>query len=379
TEEQKEDSGFEPTKRQFSKLALTSALGSSTLLDAMVQGEPGSNTKEKASLSGHERPPMKWGIKHSMQISGNVGNKELQLAKQLGMEYVNSWTKPARYKELVRRVEAVGLKMAKIGNGSIHNQAEIVLNLPGRDEKIEEFKQHLRALAAAGIKYYLYAHMANGIYNTEREKARGDAGARAFCVGKPTFSYGSSRTGVTFDKQYTEEKLWDNYEYFIKRIAPVAEETGVKIGIHPDDPPGLTLGNVPRCIFSSFEGYKRALEIADSPNVGIGLCCGCWLQGGAAMGRNVLETIEYFGGLKKLFIVHFRNVNAPLPHFYETYLNEGYMDMYKIMRALRKVNFDGVLIADHWPASVAGSEVSLAYTIGYIQALIERANEEFMV
>jgi len=74
--------------------------------------------------------------------------------------------------------------------------------------------------------------------------------------------------------------------------------------------------------------------------------------------------------------VHFRNISAPLPHFYETFLNEGYMDMYKLMRHLRRVNFDGVLIADHWPNTVGGGRTGQVYSLGYIQALIERANEE---
>ena len=317
---------------------------------------------------------MKWGIKHSMQLS-SLQDEDLQLAKQLGMEWVNLWSSPDKYKETVARVEAAGLKVAKIGNGSVHNQAAITLNLPGRDAKIEEFKQNLRSLAAAGIKYQLYAHMANGVWSSASETTRGGAGTRAFRVGAPSTSGGSSHN-MSFERRYSEEELWENYTYFIKRIVPVAEETGVKIGVHPDDPPGLTLGNVPRPIFSSFEGYRRALEIADSPNVGMGLCTGCWLEGGPAMGRNVLETIESFGGLKKLFVVHFRNVHQPLPYFHETFLNEGYMDMYKIMRQLRQVNFDGVLIADHWPRMLGGPRAGQIYSIAYLQALIERANEQ---
>jgi mannonate dehydratase len=319
---------------------------------------------------------MKWGIRHSMQIS-DLRPQTLQLAKQVGMEWVNIWASPDKYKDIVRTVEAAGLKVAKIGNGSVHNVAAITLGLPGRDEKIEEFKENLRALAAAGIKHQLYAHMANGVWSTAQENNRGGAICRAFEEGKPATSGGSSHN-APFERRYSENELWDNWEYFAKRIVPVAEATGVKIGIHCDDPPGLTLGNVPRPIFSSFEGYKRALEIANSPNVGMGLCVGCWLEGGSRMGRNVLETIEYFGRLGKLFVIHFRNVHAPLPHFHETYLNEGYMDMYKVMRALRKVNFDGVLIGDHFPAMVTGGLTAQIYTIGYIQALIERANEEFM-
>src|SRR5205085_1223417 len=119
---------------------------------------------------------------------------------------------------------------------------------------------------------------------------------------------GQPRSGaLTHERVYSEAEMWENYTYFIRAVAPVAEEVGVLIGIHPDDPPGLPLGGVPRCIFSSFDGYQRALEIADSPNVGLCLCVGCWLEGGATMGRDVFETIRYFGGQGKVFKVHFRN------------------------------------------------------------------------
>ena len=99
---------------------------------------------------------------------------------------------------------------------------------------------------------------------------------------------------------------------------------------HPSGRPARAeLGGVPRCIFSSFDGYHRALEIADSPNIGVCLCVGCWLEGGKLMGQDALEAIRYFGGLGKLFKVHFRNVDAPLPHFVETFIDNGYQDMYR--------------------------------------------------
>ncbi len=319
------------------------------------------------------RKPMRWAVRHSLQVT--VDDADLRLAKQLGLEYVHTWSQPAKYRELVARVEAAGLKMAKIGNNGVHNRAELALGLPGRDAKIEEFNRNLRALAEAGITHQLYAHMATGTHNTGRAAVRGGAMARTFEAGKlPDLETGSNR--VVFDRPYTEKEMWENWEYLARRIAPVADETGVRIGIHPDDPPGLTLGNVPRCLFSSFEGYRRALEIADSPNIGVGLCCGTWLEGGASVGRDVLEMIEYFGRRRKLFVIHFRNIDRPMPHFRETFLNEGFMDMYKIIRKLAEVGFDGVLSADHVPSTSGGPRVGEAYTVGYIQALIERANEE---
>lgn len=156
----------------------------------------------------------------------------------------------------------------------------------------------------------------------------------------------------------------------------MAEEAGVRIGIHPDDPPGVKIGGVPRPIFSSFEGYKRALEIADSPNVGLCLCVGCWLEGGDSMGRDILETISYFGNLGKIFKIHFRNVDQPLPHFVETFIDNGYMDMYSVMRALREVDFNGVLIPDHIPMMAGDPKVGTAYSIAYMKALVDRANTE---
>ena len=151
----------------------------------------------------------------------------------------------------------------------------------------------------------------------------------------------------------------------------MAEELGIRIGIHPDDPPVPMLAGVPRCIFASFDGYKKALQIADSPNVGMCLCVGCWAEGGKLMGKDVFETIEYFAGRKKLFKVHFRNVIAPLPHFVETFPDNGYMNMPKVMQTLKKVNFDGIVIPDHVPPMVGGLRTGTSYCVAYMRALLQ--------
>jgi mannonate dehydratase len=254
-----------------------------------------------------------------------------------------------------------------------------VLGLPNRDAKIEEYKTHLRNLGKAGIPYTTYAHMANGIWSTEREFTRGGAPARAFDLAKAQTGHWAGteyNMPLTHERVYTREEIWDNFAYFIKQVAPVAEEAGVRIGIHPDDPPVADLGGVPRCIFSSYDGYQRALDMADSPNVGVCLCVGCWLEGGELMGKSVVDTIHAFGEQKKLFKVHFRNVNQPLPHFVETFIDDGYMDMYNVLKAMREIDFDGVFIADHIPSMAGDPRVGTAYTIGYMKALQQRVNAE---
>ena len=322
--------------------------------------------------------PLVPGIKVSLQISTSVTDEDLQFAQQLGVEYVNIPGGAERatlenFVALKKRVEAAGLKVWNIGNTSVHNMPEVTLNLPGRDQKIEEYKTFLRNLAQAGIYYTTYAHMGNGIWSSARDTTRGGASARAFDLEKNPKGNWAGKVfegPLTHGRKYSQEELWENYTYFIKRVVPVAEELGMRIGIHPDDPPVPELGGVPRCIFGNFDGYLRALEIANSPNIGVCLCAGTWMEGGRHMGKDVFEAARAFAKMDKLWKIHFRNVSAPIPHFVETFVDNGYTDMLKLMKVLVQVDFRGALIADHVPTMVGGPRTGWAYSIGYIKALL---------
>ena len=328
--------------------------------------------------------PLAPGVKVSLQISTNVTDEDLQFAQQLGVQYVNIPTggRKATLENFIRlkkRVEAAGLKVWNIGNSNVHNMPEVTLNLPGRDQKIEEYKAFLRNLAEAGIFYTTYAHMGNGIWSSEKEKTRGDAPARAFNMEKQPKGYWSGKVfkgPLTHGRKYSKEELWENYTYFIKQVVPVAEELGMRIGIHPDDPPVPELGGVPRCIFGNFDGYVRALEIANSPNIGVCLCAGTWMEGGKLMGKDVFEAARAFAKMDKLWKIHFRNVSAPVPYFVETFVDNGYTDMVKLMRTLVEIDFRGVVIADHVPTMVASPRVGWAYSIGYIKGLLAAVSTE---
>src|SRR5438874_5803576 len=132
---------------------------------------------------GRPLDPLSPGIKISLQIPGDFTAEDLVFARQLGVDYVSIPTRGGTYETFAgykQRALAAGLKVANIGNASVHNMPEVTLNLPGRDQKIEEYKQYLRDLARAGIFYTTYAHMGNGIWSSERETTRGGAPARAF-------------------------------------------------------------------------------------------------------------------------------------------------------------------------------------------------------
>ena len=369
-ESKQHEGSSQPSRRDFGKTALGGAMGASFLASAV-----------SAEASVHKNAP---GIKLCAQAPAKPTDDELLFLRQIGAEYVSVGSTPdlrtaEGFLQIKKRYADAGITVWNIGNTSVHNMSEVVLNLPGRDEKIEEYKQYLRNLHAAGIYYTTYAHMGNGIWSSGRAMVRG-ASSREFDMASP------KKVGVWDNKkfypplsngrEFTKEEIWDNYTYFIKQVAPVAEENQVRMGIHPDDPPAPVLAGVPRCIFANFEGYKRAMEIANSPNVGICLCCGTWLEGGRVLTHKDPEEMIHYFGADKVWKIHFRNVSAPLPHFVETWMDNGYYDMYKIMRALVAVKFDGIVILDHSPIMAGGNYSQTAYGFAYMKALLNRAKAE---
>jgi hypothetical protein len=164
------------------------------------------------------------------------------LAKTRALEPLSSGIKISmqtleNFLAIRKRVEAAGLKVWNIPNNDNRNIEEITLNLRGRDQKIDWLKQYIRDTGKACIGYITYAHMANGIWSSKSETTRGGGESRAFHLATAK-GYWNGKTyegPLTHGRQYSKEELWENYTYFIRQIAPVAEQAGVRIGIHPDD------------------------------------------------------------------------------------------------------------------------------------------------
>ena len=163
-------------------------------------------------------------------------------------------------------------------------------------------------------------------------------------------------------------------------ITPVAEEYGVRIGLHPVDPPMPEIGGVPSLLIN-FENYKRLLDIYDSPANSILLCQGSFSQFAGAdqdNGESIYDMIEYFVKRERVLYVHFRNVSGTVPKFHETFVNTGHVDMYKAMRIYAENGFDGFFMDDHVPMTIGDSDWShrsKAYANGYIQSLIETVTD----
>jgi mannonate dehydratase len=317
------------------------------------------------------------GIKIGDRLTPHPTGKELAFFQNMGIEYATIWTtiEDANFEYMLqtrRLLESHGIHLWNIGILDLHCDPTMVLGLPGFERKVERYKQYLKDLGRAGIGYTTYAHMANikmlPYYQTSVGTTRGGIPTREFDMEI------AQHLPLSHDRVYSEEEIWDTFTRFIREVMPVAEEAGVRIGLHPDDPPVPSLGGVARVI-RDFEGYRRAVEIADSDNFGLCFCVGTWAEGGATLGKDVLEMIAHFGAQGKLFKIHFRNVDAPLPKFRETLVDDGYVDMYDVMRALRDVDFDGVLIPDHVPGE-GGDQTNTAYTIGYMRAIRNRVYKE---
>jgi mannonate dehydratase len=360
-------------RRELGKLALGGALGATLPSSA----QPGSAVVRP-------QPP---GIKLGSAAPADPTAEDLLFFKQLGVDCVFCAVTPELNSvegllTIKKRYAAAGLTVHNVRNLPVtNNQADIVLNRPGRDRRIEDYKTWLRILGKAGFHYTLSTFnlaqiVSSGFTETRGSRTR-DCDLNSSQLGVPAdtpsgIAVMGSAKSLVFGREYTPDEIWANYTYFIKQVAPVAEEAGIAIGFHPDDTPGPSLFGVPR-IFSTFDNCKKALKIASSPNVGMCLCCGTWAEGGAAMGIDLAGAIRHFGFLKQIYEIHFRNVSSPLPHFHETFVDDGYYDMYKVMKALVDVKYDGIVHLDHFIPMVGGNRTYESYTMGYMRAMRQRA------
>ena len=320
--------------------------------------------------------PFDGGIKIGDRISPEITDAEISFFRQAGVEFATIWTtlehSNAEYMIRARKkLEANHIELLNVGILDLHCDPTLVLGLPGFDDKVALYLQYLENLRQAGIVYTTYAHMANikmaPYYQTgQAPNARG--------VMSRVFDIQDARDlPLSHDRTYDDEEIWGTFTRFMRAVMPTAERCGVRIGLHPDDPPVPSLGGVAR-VFRNFAGYQRAIEIADSENFGLCLCVGTWAEGGDQLGKTPVEMIRHFGPRGRLFKVHFRNVDGPLPRFQETYVDAGYLDMSEVMYALAEVGFAGVLIPDHVPGGALSA--GAGYTQGYIHALRDRAYKD---
>jgi mannonate dehydratase len=267
-------------------------------------------------------------------------------------------------------LSGAGLTLS-VMEGSVPISDRIRLGLDGSEEDIEEFKQFLRDCGELDIPVVAYDWMAGVRW------ARTDAHIEA--------RGGSLVTGFDDEKvrggpeptaaKVTHEELWDALEHFLSAVVPVAEEAGVKLALHPDDPPRESVRGMNR-IITSPDAYERVLDLQDSEYNGLTFCQGNF----AAMGADVPEAIRRFGD--RIHYVHFRDVEGDPDRFVETWHDAGPTDMLAAMRAYREVGFDGPMRPDHVPTMAGEPNSNPGYetkgrlfVIGYMKGLMEQVED----
>ena len=244
----------------------------------------------------------------------------------------------------------------------------IRMGLPGRDEDIAAIVQQLEAMGNLGIGVLCYNWMAVSSWSRTSVDTRTRGGALV-----TAFRASDAADLPAVDHPFVEpEQMWDALEYFLAAVVPVAERTGVRLGLHPDDPPLPQLRGVSR-IMGSANAFRRLLKIDPSPANGITFCQANF----ALMDKDVPSLIREFG--PRIPFVHFRNVRGTADDFVETFHDEGDLDMAACMRAYAEIGFDGPLRPDHVPTMAGerndrpgyetlGRLFALGYTRGLAQA-----------
>lgn len=308
-----------------------------------------------------------------------VTDDMLVFMKAMGIEAVEGEVSKGydSYEEIVKfrqRIEDAGLRLIHVGYSGVSNAADFHLALPGRDELIDRFQAFVRNLGKAGIGYTTYAWTPGKVFRTGTTETRG-------CKTDVFDETVHRQKPLVRDRDYSDEELWANYRYFMDAMLPVAQEANVKLAFHPGDPP--IDFNIPR-LFRSNEMCERALKMYDSPYSGVKFCVGTWAEmpGPDGKGEDVIGAIRRYGKAGKIFGVHFRNISAPLPVFHETFPDNGYLNMYEIMKALVEVGFTGGICPDHVPVVPGEKRLSTmgasgtAFSIGYMRALLDAVKSE---
>jgi mannonate dehydratase len=335
------------------------------------------------ALRGAPAPERKWTPKVAENISG-LDEATLRWLAQIGVEWVDLqgaeavdrdkkgyWT-PDDVRAVVQRCAEFGLKVAAI-TVPFAWEMNAMLGQPGRDRDIENICRSIRAAGAAGVPVFQYRWSPDFYWGAEmgyqRVPGRGGASYTAF-----DFDLVKDKPPFEELGPISREQLWTRLLYFLKPTVEAAEKAGVKLSLHPKDPPQPVVRGVER-LFTNVRQIEEFLDTVPSPASGFTFCQGTVTE----MGADVIDAIRRIGGRGRIHHVHFRAVRGRVPRYVETFIDEGDVDMLAAMRAYKAVGYEGALVSDHTPqltGDLPGGKLGRTFSHGYIRALIQAVNAE---
>lgn len=283
------------------------------------------------------------------------------------------WT-VTELKQLRQEIEDAGLVLAALENLDPAHWHDILLDGPLRGKQIENVKTIVRRLGDAGIPVLGYNFSLAGVCGrVTAPSARGNAlalGMDGPAEDEPV------PNGVVWNMVYDQaapkgtlppishEELWRRLQRFLEEVVPVAEQAGVRLAAHPDDPPMPTMRGQPRLVYQP-QMYQRLLDITPSRSNSLEFCVGTVAE---MTEGSVYDAVDAYTKQGKIAYIHLRNVVGKVPHYRETFIDEGDVDMTRILAILQNNNFDGVIIPDHTPQMSCSApwHAGMAHTIGFI-------------
>ena len=314
--------------------------------------------------------------------AGAFDEAGMRRIKQLGVNHVIGGAGPMPWTEehlsgMIAKFKANGLAL---GNCMIGGFPKTLYGRPGRDQEIEKVIQSVRAAGNAGlpvVEYNFYAHrIVEGYFE---EIGRAGAGMTKYDHDKV-----KDLPPLPDEGAHTLDEMWTNITYFLKAVIPEAEKAGVRMALHPNDPPApISRGS--QQIMGTVAGWKKLIGIVNSPSNGITFDCGVTRE----MGEDPVAVCNYFGSRDRINHVHFRNVKVRKPYeqYSEVFIDEGENDMFAVMRELVNVNYKFMVYPEH-PRAIdydrehpgfrtyypgGGSYAGFAFNVGFARAMMQAA------
>ncbi|MHA7110280.1 mannonate dehydratase [Sunxiuqinia elliptica] len=255
---------------------------------------------------------------------------------------------------------------------------DVLLDGPKKQEQLEGLKQLIRNVGAAGIPVFGYNFSLAGVSSRVMgEFARGGAVSVAMEQEDDTPIPNGMVWNMVYDQDAppgvmppaTPEQLWSRVQFFLDELLPVAEEAGVSLAAHPDDPPLPFLRKTPRLVHQP-ELYQKLIDLNPSPANTLEFCLGSVAE---MTGGDVYEATDKYSKQGRISYIHFRNVVGKVPNYKEVFIDEGDIDMLKILQILKANNFNGVLIPDHTPQMSCDApwHSGMAYAMGFMSAALK--------
>ncbi len=279
---------------------------------------------------------------------------------------------------IAAEVEAEGLQIWAIENFDPSMWYDILLDGPRKHEQMAALQDLIRNVGRAGIPVFGYNFSIAGVCSrTERPLARGHAQTVVMNHADESPIPRGMVWNMTYEEDpppgviesFSHDVLWQRLEWFLQNLVPVAAQAGVQLAAHPDDPPMPTLRKTPRLVYQP-QMYQRLLDLVPVPHNALEFCLGSLAE---MPGCDLYALTDHHSRRGDIAYIHFRNIRGQVPHYKEVFIDEGDIDMLRILKILQRNNYDGVLIPDHTPQMTCEApwHAGMAFAMGYMRAALK--------